>query len=597
MKTSKYIFSILLLVTGFAITVQGQDTIINRNISVEREYRPVINDAGKIKSMPQVLEPNVEKTPAVYSNFNLPLNAGYNIHTLPAADLVIDKPVNANNGYARFGLGNYMNTLADFAYPVVNTPDMRFDFSLNHLATFEAKRMHTTTKANLAFDKLFDTFDLYAGAGVGHEAFNYYGSYLNGADSAVNLNTFLSKYSSQSYMPLYRETNRAGIIPNTRLYNLKTLSNDSTGDTFWRFNALAGVRSLASSTGLRYQAEIQFQAFSSINGLTENLVHSLAKFNSPGKKNRLGLDFDMYNMMYSSTAIPDFNFWKNYTVMTLNPYYSIESTSFNVRLGLKTSLSFVHGRFINPSADVRAEWKAVPKILSVYGGLTGDYEVNTQNKSFSENPYLFSDMRIYDTNTPLDFYVGIKLKPLYNLLLDAYIDHKQIDNQYFYVNKGYSLTNRTVAMPASDSVVYSNRFNVVYSAASLFKMGIRANYNLQDIVNLEFKWAYNVWTVDNQQYAWNMPKYEAQLNADVRINQNFTISANMFYEGDRFAKLGYTAIAMHDKVDINLGVNYSYTKWLTVFGKINNLINNKYQNYYGYDVQGTNMMVGAAFSF
>ena len=94
-----------------------------------------------------------------------------------------------------------------------------------------------------------------------------------------------------------------------------------------------------------------------------------------------------------------------------------------------------------------------------------------------------------------------------------------------------------------------------------------------------------------------MPKYVAQLNTDIRINPNFTVSANMYYEGTRYAKIGNLAIPMHDKVDLNLGANYSYNKWLTVFGKINNLINNKYQNYYGYDVQGTNMMVGAAFSF
>jgi len=111
------------------------------------------------------------------------------------------------------------------------------------------------------------------------------------------------------------------------------------------------------------------------------------------------------------------------------------------------------------------------------------------------------------------------------------------------------------------------------------------------------KWAYNSWNVDNQQYAWNMPKYDAQLNTDIHINDNLTVSVNMFYEGLRYAKLGDMAILMNDKVDINLGAAYSYNNWLTVFGKINNLINNQYQNYYGYDVQGTNMMIGAAFSF
>jgi len=152
-------------------------------------------------------------------------------------------------------------------------------------------------------------------------------------------------------------------------------------------------------------------------------------------------------------------------------------------------------------------------------------------------------------------------------------------------------------VPGAPQNLYTNRFNVTYGTASHFKMGIRANYNLKKLVNVELKWAYNGWSVNNQQYAWNKPKYDAQLNTDIHINPNLWVSANMYYEGVRYAKLGDVAMPMHDKVDINLGINYSYTNWLTVFGKINNVINNRYQDFFGYDVQGTNMMIGAAFSF
>lgn len=592
MKTSKYLSAALLISVGSILTIHAQDTILNRSVSVEREYRPVIHDAGKINSMPQVLEPNVVKQEATYSNFNLPLVAGYNIHTLPAAELVPVKQV-ITNGYARLGFGNYLNTLADFAYPLVNTTDIKLDFSLNHLGTFEKERMHSMTKGNLSFDKLFNKFDLYTAVGGAHEHFKYYGDYFNGADSTINIHALSATYGN----PAYEEVDRVGVYSMPRTYSLESLSGYPTAETIWRFSALAGVRSLPVSTDLRYQAEINYKVFNSHNGLTENLVHSTAGFNSISGKNRMGLDLELYNMMYSSLVIPDFNFWNNYSVLMLNPYYSIERPDYNVRLGLKTNLSFVHGKFISPTANVLGEWKAVPEYLSIYGGLSGNYEVNTQDKVLTENPYLFSDLRVLDTYTPVDFYAGIKLKPVYNLLLDAFIDYKQIDNQYFFVNKEYTLINSNIPMPAADETVFSNRFNVVYSGATLVKMGIRANYNLQNTVNVELKWAYNGWNVDTEQYAWNKPEYEAQLNTDVRISDNFTVSANMYYEGVRYARVGNYAIPMNDKVDINLGANYSYNKWLTVFGKINNLINTKYQDYYGYDVQGTNLMVGAAFSF
>lgn len=579
---------LLLLFMLGTLSLQAQDTIINRNVSVEREYRPVIMDAGKINSVPEVLEPNVEKAPARYSDFNLPLNAGYNIHTLPAAEINTEKPSN-KEGYARIGLGNYQNTLVDFAYPVVSTPNTRFDFSLNHLGTFEARRLHTTTNAVLSFDQIFKTVDLYARVGGGHEYFKYYGDNFTNA-GIVNLKSLPGS-------SVWTEINRTSVNSAPQSVPLDSLAGSPNADTFWRFNSTVGIHSLPMANDLRYLAEINYNIFSSLNGMTENVIHSQAKFSSPKDQNRIGVDFDLYNMMYKSAKIPSFNFWNTYSVLTLNPYYNIGQEYFNLRLGLKSSFSFVHGNPVNPSLDIQAEWKVIPKFLSIYGGIDGDYEVNTLNKISSENPYLYSDIRVNDTNSPYNLFAGLKLKLLYNLLINAYVDLRQIDNQYFFVNKEYKLATAPMPVSPADSSIFSNRFNVVYSSASLFKMGVRANYTLRDFLNVELKGAYNSWNVSTEQYAWNKPKYEAELNANVRINPEFSVSANAYYEGGRFAKLGTVAVSMQDKVDINLGLTYSYTNWFTAFAKINNLINNSYQNFYGYDVQGTNVMVGVSFTF
>ena len=177
--------------------------------------------------------------------------------------------------------------------------------------------------------------------------------------------------------------------------------------------------------------------------------------------------------------------------------------------------------------------------------------------------------------------------------MDAYIDYSSIQNQYFFVNKVYTCSTLTGA----DGTLYSNRFNVLYSGASLIKIGARANYNLRNIVNVELKGAYNGWKVSTETYAWNKPAWDASLKADMHLTHDLSLSVNTFVEGERYAKLGTAAVRMRPKVDINLGAAYSYNNWLTVFAKLNNLINNPYQDFYGYQVQGINGMVGAAFSF
>jgi len=583
MKTSSHIVLISLLALSSGILAQKQDSIVDRNVTVEREFKPTIQDAGKINSLPKTLEPMVEKTAAKYSDFNLPLTADFNIHTLPAAELEREKRRESKGGFGRLGIGNYFNTLADFAYPIIKMPDLRMDVSLNHFATF-GQKAHATTKGAVAFDKYFDKFDLYAGVGGGHEFLKYYGDNFNKVNNAINLNSFDQNAS-------YQAKNSGGV--NSNLMALRNLTNDSTNETFWRFNANIGIKSLPLSTDFRYLTEVQYNIFDAHNGMTEHEIHSKAGFNMQSNDNRLGLDLDMHNLMYSNEIPSLIKNVEAYSVLALNPYFSIEKTNFEVRLGVKSSFSFVQGKAFNPSLDVRTEWRAVPKYISIYAGLSGGYEVNTMNASYSENRYLSPGNRVDDTYTPYQFFAGLKVKPIYNLLLDAYVNYKQIDNQYFFVNREYNNSTLTT----SDSTIFTNRFDVIYSAASQLKIGARANYNLRNRVNVALKGAYNGWTVNNELYAWNKPKWEADLNTDIHFTRELSVSLNAFVEGARYAKLGDISYRMRPKIDINLGTSYAYNNWLTFFGKINNLINNPYQEYYGYQVQGINALVGASFSF
>lgn len=592
MKTSNHIIITVLFTIGCVLSIQAQDSILNRNVTVEREYKPIIQDAGKVNSIPKILEPKAERIFAKYSDFNLPLNTDYNIHLLPAAELELEK-TSIQTAYARLGFGTYLNTLVDFAYPLINKPDLKLDFSLHQLGTLESKRLHSKTKADLSFEKIFKTVSLFAEISGSHEYVKYFGFNFN-RDSIIDLNNYSSKYGNS----MYEELNRTGTIDKTnRLFSVNQLNSESIGDVFWRFNSNIGIKSIPQSSDIQYLAAIEYNIFSSTNGLTENQIHTQAKFNSPNNKNRIGFDIDIFNLMYSSVKIPKFNFWSNYSVLNINPYYKFEANNWKVRLGLKTAFSFVHGNLLNPSADVLAEWNPIPSFISIYAGVNGDYQINTLDKILSENPFLYSDIRVNDTYTPYNLFIGFKLKPLYNVLIDGYLSLRQIDNQYFFVNKEYSLQSTTLATSVADSSLYSNRFNVIYSSASVLKIGVRIAYNLKKFMDIEVKAALNNWNVKTELYAWNKPAYEAQFTSNFKINNELSLNFNAFYEGGRYAKLGNKSVLMNDKVDINLGCIYTLNNWISAFIKFNNILNSPYQNFYGYDVQGINFMIGSVLKF
>lgn len=586
MKTSKYIVSALL-----AMSVGVNAQTVDQNVTVEREYKPIIQDAGKIISVPEIIEPNVEKTAAKYTEFSFPLPVGQNIQTLSAAELEHQRRNNPKDAFVRIGLGNNLNNLLDFALPVLKKTDMRLDLKLNHLATF-SKEAHSTTRATLEFNNNYKNSEFYAGVGLGHEYFKYYGEQFDMTGTPKDLTSLKTG--------IYEELNFVRVNRTAQLFSLNNIVNGADNDVFWRFNAFAGMRSLPATETIRYKAEVQYRLFDSRNGLTENIIHSKANFNTPNGRNRSGIDVEMQNMMYKTDiANTVINVWDAYTVFSMNPYYSIERERWDIRLGVKSSFSFVHGRPFNPSPDVSFEWKAVPEWLAFYAGAGGGYKVNTLDGMFTENRFLFSDLRVQDTYTPVSAYFGVKIKPVYNLLFDAYVNYQRIDNQYFFINKdyAYSLLSSTLLASSNDSIIYTNKFNVVYSAATLVKVGLRANYNLRNLVNVQLKGAYNGWNVEDIAMAWNKPKFEADLTADWRVTRNLNVTSNVFFESERFAKLGEQSMRMRPKVDINLGASYSYLNWFTLFGKVNNLTNNRYQEFYGYEVQGMNVLVGASFSF
>ena len=586
MKTSKYIVSALL-----AMSVGLNAQTVDQNVTVEREYKPIIQDAGKIISVPEIIEPNVEKTAAKYTEFSFPLPVGQNIQTLSAAELEHQRRNNPKDAFVRIRLGNNLNNLLDFALPLLKKTDMRLDLKLNHLATF-SKEAHSTTRAALEFNNNYKNSEFYAGVGLGHECFKYYGEQFDMTGTPKDLTSLKTG--------IYEELNFVRVNRTAQLFSLNNIVNGADNDVFWRFNAFAGMRSLPATESIRYKAEVQYRLFDSRNGLTENIIHSKANFNTPNGRNRSGIDVEMQNMMYKTDiANTVMNVWDAYTVFSMNPYYSIERERWDIRLGVKSSFSFVHGRPFNPSPDVSFEWKAVPEWLAFYAGAGGSYKVNTLDGMFTENRFLFSDLRVQDTYTPVSAYFGVKIKPVYNLLFDAYVNYQYIDNQYFFINKdyAYSLLSSTLLGSPNDSIIYTNKFNVVYSAATLVKVGLRANYNLRNLVNIQLKGAYNGWDVEDIAMAWNKPKFEADMTADWRVTRNLNVTSNVFFESERFAKLGEQSMRMRPKVDINLGASYSYLNWFTLFGKVNNLTNNRYQEFYGYEVQGMNVLVGASFSF
>ena len=557
MKKHYYILLLLLPISVFT-QAQTKDSVVTRNVTVEREYVPVVKNAGKVTSSPQVVESKETKTEAQYTNFNIPLSINSTVYALPPARLIqSDKQV--KDGFVQIGIGTYPNTLLDFAYPLVKNSDTQLDFILRHRGAF-GYELYSKSIAGLQFNKQFESIKFFMGINGGHDYFSYYGKEFD--------ETLTAKPKNQ----------------------------DPEKETMLRAGIFVGFQSAEEPDEWHYGAKLGYDLFN-IADVSEHTIGINGRLSAAFQEDRIGADIKLQSMVYTGTAgVP--NLWDNYSVLMLNPYYMLQrGENWSLRLGLKVAFATGEGRTVNPSPDVHFDWQVAPDWLGFYAGLTGDYKVNSQNSILAENPYLsFDTPQIGGTYTPFEFFAGVKIKPSANFMMDIFANLRYLDNQYLFKNK--IITDEQDPSLAPTDTIYTNRFNAIQATATHFRIGGRLNYTYQNRLNIQLKGIYNSWDVQNNHlYAWQKPAFEMDFSTSFNATKELAFSLNVFYESERHAKLGNHIATMKQKVDVNVGASYTYLDWLTIFAKANNLLNSKYENFYGYQVQGLNAMVGAAISF
>lgn len=134
---------------------------------------------------------------------------------------------------------------------------------------------------------------------------------------------------------------------------------------------------------------------------------------------------------------------------------------------------------------------------------------------------------------------------------------------------------------------------------SNFYAGAELRYDYKNIFSFSAAGVYRSWdTKDDSQLTGNYalaykPAFEANLHIDIRPISSVLLS------------LGYQHVSREkveeSKVDavnnLYLGGTYEFLKGISVYARINNLLNRDYQYYWGYPTEGINFIGGVSFKF
>lgn len=585
------------LIAGFTtlclpvMAQESSDTLIERNVDVVKEYNPVIKDAGKINTMPELKPIETKKAATSYTVWTTPYEV--QASEIRPLDYALAQPIATKKDkqrFARLGGGNYGTLLGEFYTPIVQKTNWNMDLDLKHRTSFgkvklandnyptlygdmKSKAFDCDTKGKLDFStNIRRTKELSAFVDGEFDAFRYYGY-----DAAMQ---DLSRQLSQEKKEM--ETD-----------------NEEYKQHFLNVGANVRFKTKEFIGKWYYDFQTNYQLFANRDDLKEHTIFTQLGGKYRADRYTIGMNIDMHNVFLSlpkESEMYDYSNaknMKNYTMLKLNPHVIFTGDIGNINIGIKGAFGIGQGKKGTVCPDVFGTIKLKKDLAYLYACVTGDYEVNNFRTITKENKYIAPDVRIADTYTPIDVYAGLRVKVAKRVNLDVYGGYKIINNPYFFVNK-----ERPVVVNGDTTMVMTRQFDVVYEKnAGVFNAGLSADYHYQDRLDMSLSFVVNKWSTDKNEYAWQRPDWMLNYHFNYNVTKSLRVNLSYAFEGGRYALVKKEAVKMRNAHNVSLGADYKLLNWLNIFAKVDNMINQPYQSWYGYDCHGVNFLAGMSFFF
>lgn len=577
----------LLGLVAVANAQQNESTVnpVNREMTLEREYDPSVGDANKVNTLPVVKEPEVRKIPIDYAAFTIAGTPDKEISLLPSGRIMTDMLYNKRRGYLNLAGGTYLNLNGDFGYHILSTDKDQLNVFLSHRSTngnvkylqdVDDDKVKAKINDNLGginFRHVFDGSIMKLGATYKYSGFNYYGLPMSSPVSSIRPDMERAD----------RETNQ--VIQKIGVY--------------------AGVESKPEATvgymiGLNYNNFSQKYGFSQEqDGVTEHTIGALVDFSSAfAGTQRVGIAAKVDFLAYStpSELLLYKGHFQNHLIGTLTPYYKVEGSNWNIKLG--ANVMFVTGEFskIFASPNITADVEVADKTV-LYLNAGGEARANSMNEMSEMNRYISPYAASLTSRTWLDATAGLKSGIAPGFWFHIFGGYAITDDDHFFMQTSNNMMSGT-------DYGFSNYSSLLFSDTKHLFGGVELKYSYQKLFDVSLKGVYNNWdlSTDDLGYAldqaYGRPEMEINAGIELRPIDKLTVALDYYLATGRYANIyGITTEKLKNINELNATVSYTLNDTFGVYGKVNNLLFQKYELYYGYPMQSMSAMVGVNINF
>jgi len=119
---------------------------------------------------------------------------------------------------------------------------------------------------------------------------------------------------------------------------------------------------------------------------------------------------------------------------------------------------------------------------------------------------------------------------------------------------------------------------------------------------------YNNYQTQREAKAWNLPDFTSDLTVRYNLQDKIVAKSSMTFMSSKYVKTTETngteelAYQVYGRkidplFDFNLGIEYRFTKKVSAFVDVNNILSQNYEIWGNYQVQGINVLGGVTIAF
>jgi hypothetical protein len=571
------ILCFVLFVSALAAQNNGYTFYYSAQRSIEPAYR--------ISETPAVIDTSVAPPKINYPLITVQHATSITLKEIkPAKINLMQKLPKIYHSYVRLGIGNYLTPLGEVFINSTRSRKYHWGIQATHLSSWGKIKGYapaTFDKTNASiYGKIIEKkYDLTGKINFGNQGLHFYGirnentpkDSIKQRFGDYGINTDFTWHKKDSATLNYK------IGVNYNHYNDRKLA-----DSIRKWRAQENYFALNSNWFYRLKQQTYSANF--------DIKYNGYQYGIAG--NKIAHPYDSIHGQLDSGII------NNNYIVRLNPHVLTtgKNGKWDLMVGIDVYFDIHKNQKVKviPVPNLAFHYSLFHDIFIPYVGINGGVQQNTFKAVSQTNNYVLSNLQLQNEYNTLNFYGGIRGVISKTISFDANIHYGFYKNKYLYnVDSTYS---------------GGNRFELVYDNMSITKIEASISYQLNEKIKIDALGQFFSYQTKKFPRAWYLPTFQFMLRGHYNLFDKVYFNLDFHLQTGRYAQVygpgkdirqekGYYYKKLGVLADLNLGIEYAFTKRISAFVGFNNLAAQRYKRWLNYPVQGFQVLGGFTFKF